>query len=79
MPNSSVQNQSCDTLAENSLLHSITPDNKYNDNSGYDHGLILPSCAQQGNKSKERQCNSLLVQDLFKVDDDLDEDWWNSL
>ena len=76
MPNSSAQNQSCDTLAENSLLHSITPDNKYNDNSGCDRDLILPS--QQGNKSKDRQCNSLLVQDLFKVDDDLDEEWWNS-
>ena len=75
MPNSSVQNQSCETLAENSLLHSITPDNKYNDNSGCDRDLILPS--QQGNKSKDRQCDSLLVQDLFKVDDDLDEEWWN--
>ena len=77
MPSSSVQNQSCDTLAENSLLCSITPDNKYSDNSGCDRDLILPS--QQGNKSQDRQCNSLLFQDLFKVDDDLDEEWWNSM
>lgn len=76
MPSSSVQNQSCDTLAENSLSCSITPDNKYNDNIGCDHDPILPS--QQGNESQGRECNSLLVQDLFKVDD-LDEEWWNSL
>lgn len=77
MPSSSVQNQSCDTLAENSPLCSITPDNKYNDNSGCDHVLMLPS--QQGNKNRDRKFNSLPLQDLFKVDDDLDEEWWNSL
>lgn len=77
MPSSSVQNQSCDTLAENSLLCSITPDNKYSDNSGCDHDLMLSS--QQGNKNRDRKFNSLPVQDLFKVDDDLDEEWWNSL
>ena len=77
MPSSSVHNQSCDTLAENSLPCSVTPENKYNDNSGCDDDLLLPS--QQGNKNQDSQCNSLLVQDLFKVDDDLDEEWWNSM
>ena len=78
MPSTSVQNQSCVTLAENSLSCSVTPDNEYNhDNSGCDSDLILPS--PQGNKSQESQYNSLLVQDLFKVDDDLDEEWWNSM
>ena len=28
---------------------------------------------------ENNQSGSLLVQDLFKVDDDLDEEWWNSL
>jgi len=74
MPSPSVQNQSCVTLAENSLSCSVTPDNKYNDNSGRDGDL-----GEQGSKSQDRQCNSLQVQDLFKVDDDLDEEWWNSM
>lgn len=78
MPSSPVQNKSCDTLAENNTLScSFTPDKKYNDNIGCDHDAVLPS--QQSNKSQDGQCNSLLVQDLFKVDDDLDEEWWNSL
>lgn len=77
MPNSSVQNQSCDTLAANSLSCSVTPGNKYIDNSGCEHDAILLS--QQGNKSQESQCDSLPEQDLFKVDDDLDEEWWNSM
>lgn len=76
MPSTSVENQSCGTLEENSLSYSVTPDSEYSDNSGCDDDLMLPS--QQGNRSPENQCNSLLVQDLFKVDDDLDEEWWNS-
>ena len=77
MPSSSVQNETRDTLAENSLSCSGTPDNKYTDNSGCEHDVILPS--QQGIESQDSQCNSLLVQDLFKVDEDLDEEWWNSM
>lgn len=59
---------------QRTLSCSVTPDNKYNDNSGADGDL-----GEQGSKSQDRQCNSLQVQDLFKVDDDLDEEWWNSM
>lgn len=78
MPSSSAQNRSHDTTIEKySLPHSCTLDNKCNDNSRCDCQTILPS--QNCSKSQDSQCDSLLAEDLFKVDDDLDEEWWNSL
>lgn len=78
MPSSSTQNNSHETTIEdNSLPYFYTSDNKYNDNSRCDPQTILPF--QQGSKKQDILCNSLLVEDLFKVDDDLDGEWWNSL
>ncbi len=78
MPCASTQNKSHDTMIEdNSLPYFYASDNKYNDNSRCDIQAVLPF--EQGGKSQDSQCNSLLVKDLFEVDDDLDGEWWNSL
>lgn len=78
MPSSSTQNKLHDAMIENnSLPYSCIPDNTYNDNNRCVRQTVSPS--QQGSESLDGQCNSPLVADLFKVDDDLDGEWWKSL